>query len=68
MAWEKTGAKYLKTGDESGHLCYLCDVPMIMIKTNVNKKGGTWYVYCRCCGREIPTALVKYTSYTSAYI
>ena len=38
MAWEATGAKYLKTGDETGHLCYKCDYPMVMVKQRVTKK------------------------------
>lgn len=68
MAWEKTGAKYLKTGDESGHLCSECDVPMTIDKTNVNKKGGTWYIECRCCGKKLATKEVGYTSHAPVYV
>jgi len=65
MTWnsKNTGMKYLKTGDETGHLCSECDIPMIIDKT-----GKGWYVYCRCCGKKVSTHDVKYTSSVSAYI
>ena len=74
MAWEKTGAKYLKTGEESGHLCSDCDYPMVMIKRRVahkwnkGKKIMEWSIRCQCCGKEIPTCNVKYTATADVYI
>ena len=73
MAWEATGAKYLKTGDMTGHLCYKCDYPMVMVKQRVTKKWTKkkimeWSIRCQCCGREIPTASVRYIATADVYI
>lgn len=67
MTWEKTGVRYLKTGDESGHLCERCSTPMIIIKKRGGKKRG-WYLYCQGCGRKVPTEYVKYTSYAEVFV
>jgi RNase P subunit RPR2 len=74
MAWEKTGTKYLKTGDESGHLCYQCDYPMIIVKKGVvrkwskGKKRIEWSIRCQCCGKEIPTCQVRYIGAAEVYV
>ena len=76
MAWEKTGVKYLKTGDESGHLCSICDYPMVMVKkwavskSVKGKRKATmeWSIRCQCCGKEIPTAQVRYIGAAEVYI
>jgi hypothetical protein len=56
--------KYLKTGDETGHLCYYCDVPIIIKKS---KKKGKTYVYCPCCGERL-YGNVGYNSYDNVYL
>jgi len=48
MPYRNNGYKYLKTGDETGDLCAVCDRPMLIDKT-----GGQWTIRC-CCGREVP--------------
>ncbi len=65
MGWDSknTGMKYLKTGDETGHLCSECDTPMI-----IDKSGKGWCIYCRCCGKTVSTRSVKYTESASAYM
>jgi len=74
MVWEKTGVKYLKSGDESGHLCFKCDYPMIIIKKRVankfskGKKIMEWSIRCQCCGREVPTKMVRYAAVAEVYI
>jgi hypothetical protein len=56
--------KYLKSGDESGHLCSRCDVPMVFEKgylldyngKKIFKNGKAekeWFILCRCCGKKL---------------
>ena len=54
------GYVYLKSGDETGDLCYDCGSPMFIDKTG----GRKWLLRCHC-GRVIP--FVSNNDATSAY-
>lgn len=60
---------YVKSGELSGDLCFICHSFMVMNKTKhkskrYNGKHG-WTVYCQTCGREVE--FVSYTEDNSAY-
>ena len=71
--WGNTGAKYLKTGDETGHLCYKCDYPMVIVKKGVFRNWSVrrriqWLIRCQCCGREVSNRYVEYSAWAEVYI
>ncbi len=57
------GEIYLKTGEESGHLCQKCDTPTI-----IDKRGGTWTIYCPCCGRELPSKKINFSEDAEVHV
>jgi len=58
------GEAYLKTGDESGHLCRECDLPM-----KIDKRGGNgWTIYCPCCGKELSSKMVSFAETAKAHV
>ena len=61
MTYDNSGYKYLKTGDETGDLCIVCDRPMF-----IDKYDGCWTIRCRC-GREVPfISNAKHDSYAQS--
>ena len=50
MIFDSNGMIFLKSYEEVGYLCKVCDSSLRIDKSNKHKKG--WIVYCSC-GREI---------------
>lgn len=61
--------RYVKSGELSGDLCFICHSFMVMNKTKHKSKGYDgghgWSVYCQTCGREVE--FVSYIANPSAY-
>ena len=49
MSMDPNGYRFLRTGDESGDLCAVCDSSLVIDKTG---KGG-WKLRCQNCGRVL---------------